>query len=109
SHARQADVPLYRVDLRAWNTDPSHRHDVTVHQTVTPDQAVAHFSWVRDDETMRRKFGWSGHAAEYSQPVVYRRWIRRQRHPWATAITSPLRRRDWYRISGMGEPSGDAR
>src|SRR5690606_37064795 len=34
THARQADVPLWRVDLRPWNTDPSHRHDAVVHEVV---------------------------------------------------------------------------
>lgn len=97
-HARQTDVPTYRVDLRPWNTDPAHHHETIVHEVVRPREAVLHYSWVRDHDTIRRKFGWSGHAADYSRPIVYQRWARRQRHPWRTVLTNPLRRRDWYRM-----------
>ncbi len=106
THARQADVPLYRVDLSPWNTDPAHVHSVSVHEVVTPDDAVLHFSWVRADETMRRKFGWSGHAEDYSRPEVYRHWVDRSRHPWRTALTSPLRGTDWFRVVRIPEPPG---
>ncbi|MFB8230024.1 hypothetical protein [Cellulosimicrobium sp. NPDC055967] len=105
-HARQADVPLYRVDLRPWNTDPSHPHDTIVHAVVDPSDAVLHFSWVRSPEVMRRKFGWSGHTAHYSHPTVYQDWVRHSRRPRLTALTSPLRRRDWYRVVTVAEPPG---
>jgi hypothetical protein len=106
AHARQADVPLYRVDLRPWNTDPSHRHDEIVHEVVGPDSAVLHFSWVRTPEAMRKKFGWSGHTAHYSRPDVYESWVERSRHPRRTVLTSPWRRRDWFRLVSVPEPPG---
>lgn len=99
--ARQANVPLYRVDFRPWNTDPSHHHLSSVHATIPPESAIAHYSWVRDDETMRRKFGWSGHTQAYSKPEVYRRWAERQRHPVRTVVTTPFRRDDWFRLARM--------
>ncbi|WP_454729805.1 hypothetical protein [Cellulosimicrobium protaetiae] len=108
AHARQADVPLYRVDLRPWNTDPSHPHDTVVHEVVRPDQAVLHFSWVRRPEAMRQKFGWSGHTAHYSRPGVYESWVGRSRHPRRTVLTSPLRREDWFRLVTVPEPPGGA-
>ena len=98
-HCRQADVPLFRVVLRPWNTDPFHPRTATVHEVVGHEDAVIHYSWVRSDETMRRKFGWSGHTAVYSRPDVYDAWVRRARHPRLTALTSPLRSRDWYRVT----------
>lgn len=101
--ARQADVPLYRVDLRAWNTDPHHHHASTVHEVIHENAAVLHYSWVRDHDTIRRKFGWSGHAHDYSRPVIYQQWARRQRQPWRTALTSPLRARDWFRLVNLPE------
>lgn len=106
AHARQADVPLYRVDLRPWNTDPRHPYDAIVHEVVPASSAVLHFSWVRSADTMRKKFGWSGHAADYSRPVVYQRWESRSRRPRTAAWTSPLRRRDWYRLVTVAEPPG---
>lgn len=108
THARQADVPRYRVDLRPWNTDPSHHHEVVVHEVVPASSAVIHYSWVRDDETIRRKFGWSGHTADYTRPEVYRRWASRQRHPIRTVLTNPLRRRDWYRVVSIADSDGAA-
>jgi len=107
SLARQADVPIYHVDLRPWNTDPAHHHETVVHEVVEPDAAVLHYSWVRDHDTIRRKFGWSGHAADYSRPVVYERWARRQQHPWRTIAGNPLRRRDWYRLVSVAQPAGE--
>ncbi|TLP97039.1 hypothetical protein FEF26_08015 [Nesterenkonia salmonea] len=104
--ARQAEVPLYRVDLRPWNTDPHHNHGSTVHEVISPESAVLHYSWVRDHATIRRKFGWSGHAQDYSQPVVYQRWARRQRRPRQSVLTSPLRRSEWYRLVTVPEGVG---
>ncbi|WP_415296791.1 hypothetical protein [Cellulosimicrobium sp. SJTW-1] len=108
THARQTDAPLYRVDLRPWNTDPSHRHDEVVHEVVQPDDAVLHFSWVRTPATMRQKFGWSGHTTHYSRPGVYESWVARSCHPRRTALTSPLRRHDWFRLVTVPEPPGGA-
>lgn len=108
SLARQADVPLYRVDFRPWNTDPAHRHDVVVHDAIQLDAAILHYSWVRDHDTIRRKFGWSGHSEDYSRPVVYQRWATRQRHPWRTVLSNPVRRRDWFRLSTISSSPEDA-
>lgn len=106
--ARQADVPLYRVDLRGRNTDPWHPADAPVHEVIAADEAVLHFSWVRRPDAIQRKFGWSGHTAEMKPPAVYRRWEWRTRHPLLTVATTPLRGRSraWYRLAGVPEPPG---
>ena len=107
-HARQIDGELFRVDLAERNTDPWHPADARVDAVIHPDSAVLHFSWVRDPEVIRRKFGWSGHTAFMRPPIVLRRWLWRTRHPLLAMLTTPLRRKDdgWYRISRIPEPPG---
>ena len=104
ARCRQVDSPLYRVDVRPWNTDPYHPRDAIVHEVVPVSDAVVHFSWVRSDEAMRVKFGWSGHAAEYTRPEVYARWRWRSDHPRAAALSSVLRRTDRFRMSPISDP-----
>lgn len=103
--SRQADVPLYRVDVRPWNTDPHHHPDAVVQQVVPLEDAIVHFSWVRSDEWMRRKFGWSGHSEQYTEPGVYRRWAWRSAHPRATVATNLLRRSEWFRLASLADPA----
>jgi hypothetical protein len=99
--ARQCDDAVrYRVDVRPWNTDPAQGPGSVVHEVVGLDEAVVHYSWVRDDAYMRRKFGWSGHTAQYSRPEVYRAWAARTRRPWTAVLGTPLRRHpQWFRLS----------
>lgn len=106
--ARQArSAPHYRVDVRPRNTDPAHPRDAVVDEVVPVRSAVLHYSWVRTDAYMRRKFAWSGHAAQYANPVVYDRWAWRSRHPLLTAAATPARPRDErYRIVRLPEPDG---
>lgn len=103
-HCRQADTPLFRVDVRPWNTDPHQARTAVVHEVVPESHAVIHFSWVRSDEAMRQKFGWSGHTAEYSEPAVYSRWKWRSAHPRTAALTSALRRTDRFRVARISAP-----
>lgn len=109
-HARQADVPLFRVDFSMRSTDPWRAKDAVVDAVIARSSAVLHFSWVRDPELIRRKFAWSGHTRAMRAPKVYRRWVWRTRHPLLTALTTPLRRRDdgRYRLSRVPEPPGGA-
>lgn len=106
--ARQSDVPLYRVDFQRRNTDPWHPTDAKVDEVIRPDEAVLHFSWVRDPAVIRRKFGWSGHTEEMKPPRIYRDWERRTRNPSLAAALTPLRLRPsaWYRLSRVPEPPG---
>lgn len=105
-HSRQTNTPTYRVDFAHRNTDPDRPSTAIVHDVIEVDSGIVHFSWVRDDETMRLKFGWSGHTEEYSRPKVYRAWAMRQRHPWMAALTTPLRSRNgWFRLATVTEPT----
>lgn len=111
SLARQAaGLPHYRVDLRPWSTDPLRRFDAPVHEVVPVEAAVLHYSWVRTDAFMRRKFGWSGHAEQYSKPHVYAGWSRRSAHPRLAVATNLLRRREErFRLVTLPDNGGPSR
>ena len=91
SLCRQADLGLFRVDFRAFNTDPHHPFDAIVHRVIDASAGIFHFSWVRDLDYMRRKMGWSGHTEEYSEPERLRHWRSSANHPWRTVLSSPFR------------------
>lgn len=95
-HCRQAALPVLRVDMSPTNTDPAHARDALVHRVVRPEQAILHYSWVRDDDYMRRKAAWSGHSDTYKRWLDDWRW--RTRHP-VLAVAVGWTRRDhaWYR------------
>lgn len=92
SHCRQTDAPTYRVDVRPWNTDPSHPSSARVHAVVPPDQAAAHLSWVRTPEQMRTKSVTSGYAPERDWDRDLRNWEWRGRHPYLAAMGAPFAR-----------------
>jgi hypothetical protein len=97
SLARQAaSAPMYRVDFAPWNTDPAHPRGVTVHDVVSPDDAILHMSWVRTEAQMAEKSIVSGYAESKDWPRELRKWRERAAHPWATALRAPLAR-DPYR------------
>lgn len=106
SHCRQTREPLYRVDFRTRNTDPWHPSDVPVHRVVARSQAIAHMSWVRSPEQMREKSVTSGYAAARDWSRELPRWERRGRHPWLTALSAPVRRREEnrFRLARPGVP-----
>ncbi|GAA1469075.1 hypothetical protein [Microbacterium thalassium] len=104
--ARQADVPLYRVDFDRRGTDPWQPRGVEVHRVIDPDRAVLHFSWVRTPDVILRKFAWSGHAPEIEGPAEYRAWLRRTRHPRIASVLSTFRSSDWLRVAAIPEPPG---
>jgi hypothetical protein len=89
--ARQCDVPLWRVDFRARNTDPFHPQDVAVDERVDPADAIWHFSWVRSEAQMRAKSGSSGHVDDLDWGREIDRWLARCRHPHLTTLFTPLR------------------
>ena len=107
-HARQIEGELYRVDFSAESTDPWRPRDARVDDVISPNEGVAHFSWVRHPETIQRKFGWSGHTEQMRAPKVYRRWVWRTRHPYLTTLLAPSLRTvsGRYGICRIPEPPG---
>lgn len=106
-HCRQASGDLYRVDVRARNSDPWHPRSAPVHATVTPTAAIAHMSWVRSNEQMEAKSRTSGYASSRNWERDLQRWRWRTRHPRLTALSAPLHRDpyDRFRVSRPGLPS----
>ena len=90
---RQADVPLYRVDLRSHNTDPWHGADAPVHRVIAPSSAIYHFCWVRSEEHMRRKAKWSGHVNDFDWAPKIEKWMWCGRHPYLATLATPLHSR----------------
>lgn len=99
-HCRQSELPILRVDIAPTNTDPTHPADAIVHRVVRPDQAILHYSWVRDDDYMARKAGWSGHSDTYTRMLVA--WRERTRRPMLGAAFGWMRRdREWHRLTRL--------
>lgn len=99
-HCRQSVVPVLRVDMSPTNTDPTHPRDAVVHRVVRPDQAILHYSWVRDDDYMKRKAAWSGHSDTYTRMLSA--WRGRTRRPLIAAAFGWMRRdREWHRLTRL--------
>jgi hypothetical protein len=90
--ARQCDVPIWRADFRQRNTDPFHPADVPIDETVDPEEAIWHFSWVRSEAEMRAKSTSSGHVDDLDWGREIDRWLARCRHPHLTTLLTPFRR-----------------
>jgi hypothetical protein len=113
-----ASSRLWRIDFRRQNTDTAHAPGTRVDAQVRADQAILHLSWVRSEADLRSKGGSSGHAHDFDWSRAVTRWSRRQRHPYLTTLTSPLRRgagMQWLRLGsaklslppGADERTGD--
>jgi hypothetical protein len=99
-HCRQGTLPILRVDMSAVNTDPAHARNAIVHRVVRPDQAILHYSWVRDDDYMTRKAAWSGHSDTYTK--MLRSWRWRTRSPLLAVALGWLRAdHEWHRITRL--------
>lgn len=88
-HCRQGPDNLYRVDFRPTNTDPHHPRDAPVHMIIRPDQAVMHYSWIRNPDAMRAKTQAWGHANDRDWEPIVGQWLRSQRQPWRSVLATP--------------------
>lgn len=102
-HARQADIGLFRVDFADHNLDPGHPPNAVVHRVIQADEGILHYFWVRSEEYMRRKMGWSGHSDTYSEPHRLRQWRWRTGHPVFASMFSGLCCGDWLRLTRLEE------
>ena len=88
--ARQCDVKTFRADFDAHSKTPVPTRDPAVHSVVKSGQGIAHFSWVRSEEEMRRKTtGW-GHSKDRDWNPRLQQWISARRHPWRTVMATPF-------------------
>lgn len=102
--ARQvAGIPLHRVDLAAWNTDPAHAAGTPVHAVVAADEAILHMSWVRSEAQLNEKALVSGHASDPRWNETMSAWRRRSRRPVRAVALSPFGRDPFahYRLSRL--------
>lgn len=105
SHCRQAEVPLFRVDFAAHNTDPWHPAHARVDAVIEAREGIAHLSWVRSAEQMAEKARTSGYASQLDWALELRRWEWRRRHPLLTVVATPSQdRRSRFRLSSLPVP-----
>lgn len=112
-HCRQADVPIYRVDIRHINSDPWRAADTRVDEVVAVAEANVHFWWVRTEEQMVQKARVSGHTDVYNSQEALAFWRWCAHHPRSAVLATirrgnsqrwlrfaevplTLRSRDWY-------------
>jgi glycosyltransferase involved in cell wall biosynthesis len=91
-HARQCDIKLFRVDFKPNNTDPAHPKDTPVHRVIRPNQGIYHYSWARDEQSLRRKLNSWGHAKHSDWNPEFERWMWYGRHPYLAMFLSTLER-----------------
>jgi hypothetical protein len=92
THARQADVALYRVDFARRNTDPDRPANAPVHRVIRKDQGIVHYSHVRARGELHAKFTNHGDLHDKPDDAVSRaEWYRT--HPYLAVCRTPLLRR----------------
>ena len=72
--ARQANIPSFRVDFAAITTDSQTPSSVRIDRVIAPDSGIIHFSQVRSEESLRRKFESWSHSKDYDWEKEMRSW-----------------------------------
>lgn len=88
--ARRVESGHFHVDLSRRGSRMRVPNGVKVDRVITADEAVWHFSMLRDEAWLRRKFISSGHAHERNWHEEIDGWLWARRHPWLKAIISQL-------------------
>ena len=102
--ARQCDASTFRVDFSMGSKTPAPTRDPTVHRAVRPDQAIAHYSWVRPLEEMLAKSESSSHARDFDWKPEIEFWAWSAKRPRLACVSSLFRgrgRRQWMRLSRL--------
>ncbi len=112
-HARRIagpDAAYFHVDVSARSTLLAFPNGIAVDRVIRADEAVFHFSWVRSEAWLRRKFSTWGHARDGDWASELNRWVRSSRHPIAATLYSQLGRGDGKRpLRLVRVPAGVAR
>ena len=103
--ARQCDTPAFRVDFRRHSTDVDYPSKVPIHRVIKYNQSILHFSWVRDEQHLLRKFGSWSHARDRNWGQELSKWVWRGRHPYLTVLSSPFARKSHFRIARINQQS----
>lgn len=96
-HCRQGPTSVYRVDLRARNTDPVHPRNAPVHRVVPDASAIFHYTWVRSHEDMHTKTSSWGHANDRDWGHEIELWNWAAQHPWQSTLRGLLSHFDFGR------------
>lgn len=103
--ARQIAERTMRVDFRSRNTDLWGDAGREIHRVVRREEGILHYSWVRPEEWLRKKFSTWGHAKDKDWSVEYERWRWAGRHPYLKMALCPLARGNrfkHFRIVSVG-------
>ena len=90
--ARRTESRPFHVDLRWSGSSGRVPNDITVDRVIRAEAAIWHFSAVRDEAWLRRKYRNSGHALDRDWHPEIRRWMRTAKHPLLRVCLSQLER-----------------
>ena len=86
--ARRMDGSHFHVDLSRSGSRVRVPNGIKVDRVITAPEAVWHFSMLRDEAWLRRKFISSGHAHERNWHEEVDGWLWARRHPWLKTVIS---------------------
>ena len=86
--ARRVENGHFHVDLSRRGSRMRVPNGVKVDRVIRPDEAVWHFSMLRDEAWLRRKFMSSGHAHERNWHEEVDGWLWARRHPLLKSLIS---------------------
>lgn len=94
-NARQTDARAFYVEF----TKP--KAGGGIHRLIPKSQAILHYSWVRTEDELRRKFSSWGHSKERNWSREIDRWVWCKRHPYLAVVNCPLVRGSFVKYVGM--------
>lgn len=90
--ARRVETGHYHVDLSRRGSSGRVPNGIKVDRVVEAEQAIWHFSMLRDEAWLRRKFISSGHAHERNWHEEVDGWLWARRHPLLKTLFSQFGR-----------------
>lgn len=84
------DVKLFRVDVRAHNSDIFHPPDARVDRVIKQNQALLHFSMVRRRADLQKKMSSWSHATDRDWNHEFEYWLWCQKYPLLATAKSPF-------------------
>ena len=90
--ARRVESGHYHVDLSRRGSSGRVPNGVGVDRVIKTEQAIWHFSMLRDEPWLRRKFVSSGHAHDRNWHEEIDGWLWARKHPWLKTLISQFGR-----------------
>lgn len=95
SHARriaQPDSSYFHADVQSTASPVAFPNNISVDHVVSVSEAVFHFSWVRSEAWLRRKFATWSHAKDKNWTPELTRWLQASHHPLIASVLSQFER-----------------